>query len=79
MQVYLNKVDFPPMLGPVNKRVDSSLENIVSFGMNCLFYACITALAQGCLIFFNSRKGFPIKKDGRHIAPVEEDAVTASE
>ena len=79
MQVYLSKVDFPPMLGPVNKRVDSSLEKIVSFGINCLFCAYMTALAQGCLIFFNSRNGFPIENEGRHIEPVEEDAVIASE
>jgi hypothetical protein len=36
--VCLNKVDFPPMFGPVTKRSYYSLFSIVSLGMNPFYF-----------------------------------------
>jgi hypothetical protein len=73
MQVYLRRVDLPPMLGPVTKSKDYSRLSSVSFGTN--YFEVLVRETQGCLIYLMSNilesLNSPLnsKKRGLHMRP----------
>ena len=60
IHVDLNNVDFPPMFGPVIKRLVAGLFILTSFGTKGFvsFFFSIIVSTQGCLIYFKMSSGF---------------------